>query len=518
MEEIQDVTVVGGGDVGLLTALSLRNQNPDLDIRIVDDFDGSGTDVGKSTFQRIVVILHEVLDVDPKRFFEEVKPVFKLSVYFRDWSDCDEFHLPFDLVESLPDGFDQKSAERFYYLYDEIYPSTEFRTSNEEMVVRRKTPFTLDAQGSLDRFKPYAYQFDTGRFNSFFRDLCEERGIELVDDRITAVHTDGPGRIDRVESEDDVYEADLYVDASGFNRLLRRELDNSFKEFEFPLDSGFNTKVERDLSEVVPATVVETGDHGWFWQIDTYDHRDFGYVYSSEHVSDEVARQEFLDYWDIDEAEADEMRKYEFDSGYIENAWTGNCVAIGNAGGFVEPLQSTALTANAGIATTLSALLAAHNRNNHPGIRKTFNGFVQNIWEDIYDFIFVHYKFSNGDTEFWDAMQSLEGTPRVQQIIEEFNENGIIAAIPSSPSLTPTNTTITSAEHGEDVVWNLDFPLFPLQTYFWMMRKLGAESDFYEDNEFEVSDAVKESQQAFFEDQMAEVDVGLSTEEFYQLL
>jgi tryptophan halogenase len=516
MQDVRDVTIVGGSDTGLVTALALREFNPDLGVRVVDDFDGEHTDVAKSTIKSIVDILHNVLEIDQTRLVTAAKPVFKTSLYLRDWCGYPPFHYPFDLAESLPSEANPNAAAQFYHLYDEIYPNPEYRTGCEAIAERGASPFTIGPNGNLDRLRPHAYQFNTRRLNAFLREVCEERGIDLVNDRVTDVHASG-GRIDRVEGEDGTYESDLYVDSSGFNRLLRRELDDEFRSFDFPLDSAFNTRIERDLSEVIPATVVETGDYGWFWLIDTYEKRDFGYVYSSEHVSDEAAREEFLDHCGIEDPEHGVV-KYEFDSGYYPNAWMGNCVAIGNAGGFVEPLESTQLTANASMAINLSSLLSTHGRVNSAHVRRTYNGFVQSVWQDIYDFIFVHYKYSRGDNEFWEAMQSLDGSARVQRIVEQFDGSGLPSTFLVSPGVTPTGQTGTHDGTGEDAVWSLDYPLFSLDSYYCIMRRMGAESSFYEENPMAVSDEVKAEMRDHFQSLQGDADIAVSTEEFYRLL
>jgi len=463
--------------------------------------------VGKSTFQAILDVLHRFLEIGEERFVREVKPVFKSTVYFRDWCGYTPFHYPFDLPRLIPNSNASKLSERFFHLYDEVYRNPDYQTSNEAMVEQRKTPYSINTDGQLELYQSYAYHLNTRRFNTFLRDLCEERGISLINDRIETIHTEG-NDITRIEGQDDVYDSDLYIDASGFNRVLRQELDGSFRDFELPLDSAFNMRVDRPLSDAVPATVIDTGEYGWFWQIDTFDDRDFGYVFASDYVSDEEALSEFLAHCGIRNPERD-VRKYEFTSGYFEDAWVGNCIAVGNAEGFVEPLQSTALTASAQIASGLSTLLQAHDRINHEGIRDTFNGYVRSVWETIYDFIFIHYKHSSGSNEFWETMQSLEGSPRARQLIEEYNKNGLVTTV------TPVNAAVNPVG-SEQTIWNLVF--FPLPAYYSIMRKMGAESEFYENNEFHVSDEVRNELTGMCESMQKDVELYLSLEEFYRML
>lgn len=514
MDTVEDIVVVGGGDVGLLSALALRVFNDEIEISVIDDFGEEPPQVGKSTFKAILSILHTWLDIEEERFLREVKPIFKATVYFRDWCGYEEFHHPFDIVRTVPDlsdafNTDLNFAEMHYFLYEEAYRDPEILTQNEQMVVQRKTPFTISPNNTIQESTGnFAYHLNTNRFNSFLRTLCEERDIALVDDRITGVELDGD-QIESVAGRESTYEADLYVDASGFNRVLKREFDGDYRAFGIPLDAAFNTQVERSMADVIPATVVESGEAGWFWTIDTYDNRDLGYVYSSAHADRETARAAFVDHFGLDDADA-ELDAYEFTSGYFEEAWQGNCIAIGNAEGFVEPLQSTGLTASAQAACVLAVFLDGHDWLVHDGLKESFNSYVASSWEGIWDFIYLHYTFSDGDGGFWEAVRSMEPTPRAREIMEQFDKNGIMTAY------SPEKTGASAITYGEDI-WNM--PVFPLAAHYSIMRKMGAESSFYEDNDaLSISDAVRDQALRRYRSFEDDVSLNLSHEEFYKVL
>jgi tryptophan halogenase len=503
MNSADDVIIVGGGDVGLLTALSIRKLNPEMRVLVVDDFQQDIPQVGKSTYREIQNILHGTLEIDEPRFISDVKPIWKASVYFRDWCDYPAFHYPFDPPDKYPAADTPDAIEHYYYLYDELYDSPDHLTKCEEIVSQAKSPWYYQSNGDLDRYDKVAYHLNTERFNSFLQEFCQERGISLVDDEITAVETTNT-HIDRVRSEHQHYEADLYIDATGFNRVLRGEQGVEFRDFEFPLDSAFNVRIDRSLSDVIPATIVETGDHGWFWHIDTYDNRDLGYVFASEYA-DEAVLDEFLAYVEsvapgdqsVSEADVD---KYEFTSGYYDRAWVDNCLAIGNAEGFVEPLQSTALTANASLAVLFSNLLSSHGRIVDNDLQEAYNTSVRRTWESIHDFISAHYKYSSGDTEFWQTMGSMEVSPRVERIAEEFDRYGYDWNI-------DTENTDTLAE----------LKIFEVPDFYTVIRNMGATSEFYEKNDFEVSDdVVREENQSYQNTREQVEDHHLTVRELYK--
>ncbi|MFB6170439.1 MAG: tryptophan 7-halogenase [Haloarculaceae archaeon] len=465
-DTIERITVVGGGDAGLITALLLRRMNPEVDITVIDDFEEQIPEVGKSTISYIQNVLHNVLGIDKTRFVEEVKPIWKASVYFEDWCGCDPFHVPFDDLTLPPNEAGPRRFEELYYRYEH----QNYDTLGTELTEQRKSPFVTLGTDNVQSYDHVAYHLGTSRLNDFLRTLCRERGVTLVDDEIVEVHTDGT-HVQRVSSEDDEYGGDLFVDATGFSRQLVGSLDTEFEAFDFPLDSALVAKTELPLSEVVPATVINSGDAGWFWQIDTYDWRDLGYVFSSEFATVEEAAEEFAARHEG--VSPEEMQHYRFEAGYFEQAWTGNCVAVGNALGFVEPLQSTALTLNALLAEKLSELLADHHHINHAGVRDIYNRFARTQWDNVYDFVSVHYRYAPADDEFWAAMNEVNDPDRLAPYVDAYHENGFNSHHEFDGSAGPT--------------------LFNQFIFYRVLRSVGLRSAFYEELDLELDEEVADA-------------------------
>ena len=482
-ERVERVLVVGGGDAGLMTALTFRVKNPNLPITVVDDFEEPIPGIGKSTTNYILKSLHDVLDIDRQRFVTKVKPVWKASVYFEDWCGCEPFHVPFDDSSIRPRADGSECFEELYYRHE----TRNFRTLGGELAEQSKSPFSIQSPGGLQVYQDVAYHLGIRRFNEFLRELCKERTIELVNDRITEVSADEE-TIVAVRSDDATYEADLYVDATGFQRSLVSELDRQFREFEYPLDSAVVSKLDLSLADIVPATVVTSGEHGWFWQIDTYDWRDVGYVYSSGHVSDEAATKAFLN--EHETLSEEDLKHYRFDTGYFKEPWRGNCLPVGNALGFVEPLQSTALTTNALLVEKLASLLASHHRLNHPGVREIYNTYVQSIWENVYDFISIHYRHASDDSEFWAAMREIERGEHLDQYLANYHENGF-----------NSHHDFNQWQFTHD---NLYYRVFTQWQFYRVLRHLGIESEFYRNLDVQVSEDVVERVEKQTEDQARE--------------
>ncbi|MFC7194087.1 tryptophan 7-halogenase [Halosimplex aquaticum] len=407
------------------------------------------------------------------------------------------FHYPFDTNRNFPNPDESDTYEGYYFFYEEGHNSAEYQTKCERIVSERKSPWYFDpGKGGLSMYDNVAYHLNTERFNAYLRELCRDRGVALIDDEVVTVDVAGD-RIKRLRSRNRAYESDLFVDATGFSRVLKSEQSDAFHEFDLPLDTALNARADLDLAEVVPATVIDTGDHGWFWQIDTFDNRDRGYVYASEFVSEGAAREEFLDH--CEGIDADDVVKYEFTPGYFERAWVDNCVAIGNAEGFVEPLQSTGLTVNAKAAVTLATLLSGHGQVQDDWIRDTYNRWVDRAWRAVFDFISLHYAYADGETAFWEAARSIDISPRAAFLVEQFDRHGFDAHV---------DPVANSAEFD-------DLLFFPPWGFYTLIRNMGASSAFYESNDFAMGDRKRRTVERYYEDIREDVTDHYDHHEFY---
>ncbi|MFB6300985.1 MAG: tryptophan 7-halogenase [Halobacteriales archaeon] len=512
-QQVDSITVVGGGDSGLLTALALEKGLDDPEIVVVDDFEESVPEVGKSTLSYVVTFLRDLLEIDLSRLVENVKLAWKATVYFEDWCGVEPFHSPLgqplpivDETEGISDSRIQTLSpdhEAEFHEWYYRYQQRNFSTLYTEVAERPgKAPIVMDEEDVFNLKKPLpsvSYHFNSRSLNKYLRELCHKRDIELINDRITDVLT-SENQIDRIESDTAEYSSDLYVDASGFRRLLMRELDNNFIEFDLPVDSAVVTTIDIPFSDVTSATVIMSGDAGWFWQIDTAGHmtgaRDLGYVYSSAHRSDEAAKQEFIETRDED-IDPNETRLYRFDSGVLEQPWLNNCVATGNALGFVEPLQSTALTTTCRLAARLVRLLGKHARVNHDGLRKVYNKTSRNTWEEVYNFVSIYYKYNSGSTEFWEDARSIN--PGKLPQYESYQDVGF-SAWKDIYRLTRTGTDLNE-----------------YYLYYLVYRSLGVESEFYKDFDFKVDPEVIDLIDEYTADLSEQVDTYLNYEEIFHV-
>jgi len=218
-----------------------------------------------------------------------------------------------------------------------------------------------------------AYHLSVGRFNEFLRTLCAERDVPLVDDRITDVETNADGtRIAAVHGASGAtYEADLYVDSTGFKRLLMNELDATYRSFDIPLDTAVRAAADRPLGDrsrdrprdgrarlVLADRHLRQPEPRLRVQFRPRLRRGRALAALRAHRDEDLG----------------EVSYYRFDSGFYEDPWVGNCVATGNAQGFIEPLQATSLTTHLNTALRLSRRLAARGGSSTTGSESRTTG------------------------------------------------------------------------------------------------------------------------------------------------
>jgi tryptophan halogenase len=218
--------------------------------------------------------------------------------------------------------------------------------------------------------------------------------------------------------------ADLYVDSSGFaSVLLGRALAEPFRSFKSTLfcDRAVVGGWERSDEVIKPYTTVETMDAGWCWQID-HEHRiNRGYVYGSDFISDDEAEAEFR----AKNPLVGPTRVVRFKSGRYDRSWVKNVVAIGNASGFVEPLEATSLGAIATEAALLTETLIDADFSPGPAQVSHFNRAMEMAWDNIRRFLSIHYKFNTRlDTPFWRACRADTDLAGAEEIVEFYQENG----------------------------------------------------------------------------------------------
>ncbi len=409
------VLVIGGGAAGWLAANHLaRELHPapgGAEVTLIESPDIPTIGVGEGTVPAIRASL-EHLGIGETEFLRECGATFKQGIRFVNWMQPTEeltahsYHHPFDPVaggDPDPTACWLLGAAGTGSYVDAV--SIQGRLCDAGRAPKLMTHVEYD--GAVN----YAYHLDAARFARLLtRHATERLGVRHLQGTVGRVLVDERGHITGVETtEFGILTADLYVDCTGFAaRLIGEALGVPF------IDRRDVLFVDRALAIQVPwteprapipsMTIATAMSAGWVWDIGLAERRGTGYVYSTQHTDDERAEREFRDYLrDGIGARADELpcRTIPMRVGYRERFWSGNCVAIGLAQGFVEPLEATGLLLFDATARMLASRFPADARD-LPVLAGRFNARVRYAWERVIDFIKLHYCLTDrDDSEFW---------------------------------------------------------------------------------------------------------------------
>src|ERR1700760_1143384 len=385
---IQSVVIVGGGTAGWLTAgiIAARHQSRmkagGFSITLVESPDIKIIGVGEGTWPTMRQSL-ERMGVSETDLFKHCDAAFKQGGKFAGWTTGaadDAYYHPL----MLPNGFAQVNLVPHWLRRTNSQSFCDFVTPQGRICDDGLAPKLITSP----EYKPvanYAYHLDAGKFAPFLAQHCTQKlGVRHVLADITEVKQTESGDIRGVLTRQaGEIAGDFFIDCSGFSALLiGKALGVGFK------DCGDGLFCDTALASQVPVetptdpmpwqTIATAQEAGWIWDTCLPTRRGVGYVYSSRHTSEDAARQTLQKYIGSDIA----ARKIPIRSGHREIFWKNNCVAVGLAGGFLEPLESSAI-----VLVELSAKLLAEqmpaNRDVMDIIAKRFNDVTMYRWGRI---------------------------------------------------------------------------------------------------------------------------------------
>lgn len=418
--------IVGGGTAGWLTAGVIAAKHKSripsgLTVTLVESPDTPIIGVGEGTWPTLRATLAR-MGVSETELFRQCDAAFKQGARFARWTTGaadDGYYHPL----MLPHSFAQLNLVPHWLAQDDRPSFCDAVCPQGEICDEGLAPKTI-ATPEYDAVANYAYHLDAGKFAPFLqRHCCEKLGVRHVlaevrevrlaeDGDIAAIVTDRAGEI----------EGDLFVDCTGFKALLIGDaLGVPFKDVGDVLfcDTALAVQVpyESEASPIASHTISTAQSAGWIWDIGLPTRRGVGHVYSSSHISDDAAESELRAY--LKGAGVDlPVRKIRIRSGHRETFWKRNCVAVGLAAGFLEPLEASAI-----VLIELSAKLIAGQlpvcREVMDVVASRFNATTHYRWGRIIDFLKLHYVLSRReDSAFWRDNRLPETIPeRLQELL-----------------------------------------------------------------------------------------------------
>ncbi len=419
-------------------ALSKLLRRNNVDITLVESEQIGTVGVGEATLPHIR-FFNQRLGIDEADFMAKTCATFKLGIEFRDWGRIGDSYIhPFGEF-----GRDLKGVDFHHYW---VKMRRQFRADRIDaysapVMISELGRFafpTDDARSVLSSFS-YAYQFDAGLYAKYLRNFAENLGVRRVEGKIVGVRQHGEtGFITSIQMENgDALTADLFIDCSGFRGvLIEQTLNAGYEDWSDVLPCNRAAAVPcENAAPSLPYTRATARSAGWQWRIPLQHRVGNGYVYCSDYISDDEAASVLLA--NLEGAPRADPKFLRFVTGKRKKQWAKNCVSVGLASGFLEPLESTSIYLIQASVTNLVELLP--DMEFKDADIDEFNRVMDLEYERVRDFLVLHYHATErDDSPFWNYVRTMPIPDSLAYKMKLFRERGVVVKYKDGLFLHPS--------------------------------------------------------------------------------
>ena len=412
----KNIVIAGGGTAGWIAAAALaRKMGSLVNVRLVESETIGTIGVGEATIPPLRTF-HKLLQINEQAFMRATAATFKLGIQFENWGRIGERY-----IHSFGITGQQSWLAEFVHFYLSAKAKgleSEYGDYCFELEAARQHKFATSAQSNIH----YAYHLDAGDYVSFLKRFCSTLGVTHTEGMIERVAQHDNGDISALHLKSgEVIEGDFFIDCTGFKGLLIEDtLGTGFEDWSQWLMCDSACAVQTASTEpAAPYTRSAAHHAGWQWEIPLQHRVGNGLVYSSKFMNDEEAEQTLLA--NIKGKPLTTPRTLRFKTGRRKQAWNRNCLALGLASGFVEPLESTSIHL---VVMGITRFMQLFPHSGHdPALINEYNAQTQAELERIRDFIILHYHVTEReDSPFWQHCKNMTVPDSLKERITLFKD------------------------------------------------------------------------------------------------
>jgi hypothetical protein len=422
-----NIVIVGGGTAGWLAALMISKTHGDSHaITVIESSKIGIVGAGEGSTGLLTDIIQGHgwnYGCNEEDFFRETGATVKLGIRHRDWKQRGHSYIaPIDGTRSgSPD----------YMLMHAISNDIPFHTSSMNgYFIEKSLSSFFKTDGKIENHSSHAYHFDAFKVGKYFKKICGET-IRNVDAVVVDIDLAEDGTVDAVVLDcGETISGDFFIDCSGFKRIFAEKMGNRWISYKkhLPVNAAMPFFKKYGEEQIDPVTTAWAQSSGWMWQIPTQERYGCGYVFCDDFISDEQARREV-------EASlgtaVEPIRFLKFDTGRLDSMWKKNCLSLGLAAAFAEPLEATSIHSTI---VQIQAFVFEYLREDrdetcNSGMMNVYNRRMGKMYDDFRDFLVLHYMTQRDDSQFWRFLKTGETmTSTVRDVLELVKTRPLYAA------------------------------------------------------------------------------------------
>ncbi|MGB3726462.1 MAG: tryptophan halogenase family protein [Glaciecola sp.] len=420
MSAPQSIVVVGGGTAGWMAVNLFMHAWPSTKVTLVESSDIGIIGVGEGATPYLKTFFAR-LGISESEWMPACDASYKVGISFENWSgraDYAEYFHPFF------SALDKPSANMFFHNCGVRRRGGDAYTRPNDFFItgvlaqQKKSPLLTSNQGEID----YAYHFDSGKLGQFLKEKALAKGLTHIVDNVIDISCDTQVGISAVGTQKHgQLTAELYIDCTGFSaKLIHQTLKQEYVSYADNLLNNAAVAIQTP-NQANAALPVQTRSvaltNGWMWHIPLASRQGNGYVYSNQHISANEAECELRSALGVSEQADIKVKHLNMRIGRLQQHWHKNCLAVGLAQGFIEPLEATALMLTQ---LTIDQFIDAYSQPQQANQYKVFNQHINTVFDGVRDYIVAHYQLSQrSDSQYWRDNQHNTHVPQVLSEIRE---------------------------------------------------------------------------------------------------
>jgi tryptophan halogenase len=422
---VKEVVILGGGTAGWMTAAALsRVLNGKVQVTVVESDEIRSVGVGEATVPGIIRY-NDMLELNEDQFLRETSGTIKLGIEFVDWNFIGDRYMH---------GFGRYRQDIKLTSFEQVWQRlnlvgratklADYSITQTAAYAGRFMRPRLEVPDSPLADIAYAFHFDASLYARYLRKYAEQRGVRRVEGRVIDVSVDGAsGDITSLKLADGAQiGGEFFVDCTGFRgRLIEEVMKSGYDDWSHWLPANRAVTVHSAAEgPLLPFTRATARTGGWQWRIPLQHRVGNGYVFSNHYVSEDQATATLLA--NLDGKALGSPWILRFVPGLRKRPWQRNCVAIGLASGFIEPLESTSIHQ---IQSAIFRLLKFFpSATPSEADIDEYNRLTHREYEHIRDFIVLHYHLNHRDEPLWQFCKNMDIPESLRHKIGLFKSHG----------------------------------------------------------------------------------------------